>query len=302
MRVWMSGGTGFVGQAVTEALVAAGHTVTLLCHERRPPARAGVETVDGDVRSEGDWERSLEGQDAVVHLVAIIREWVARAVTFEALHVGATHRVLSAARRHGVRRFVHMSALGVGRCANARYFETKARAEAEVTASDLEWTVLRPSFVFAAASPFFQMMDGVARAPLVPVVGRGDVPIQPVALADVAQAVVGALATGVAARQVYEIGGPDVVTYRQMLDLLAGRRVRALHLSPRVVRLIAAALEASPAFPLTADQVAMLACPNVAADRRWQEDLGVAQPRSFIAWARGRAAVRPGAARPPAQA
>lgn len=284
MRVWVSGGTGYVGGAVVEALRASGHRVTLLCHERRPAPREGVALVEGDVRLEGAWTESLEGHDAVVHLVAILREWVSRGVTFEALHVGATHRVLAAARRAGVGRFVHMSALGVGRCRGSRYFDTKAQAEEEVRRSGLAWTILRPSFVFGDASPFFALVRRLGRAPLTPVVGAGDVPFQPVALEDVATAVVRVLERSLSVGQVYEMGGPDVVTYRRLLDLAAGRPVRALTLPPALVRSVARLFEAWPAFPVTADQVAMLGCANVAGDRRWQEDLGI-EPASFVAWA-----------------
>lgn len=287
MRVWLSGGTGFVGQAVTQELLRCGHEVTWLVHDRRPAAPEGVSTVEGDVRVEGPWVQTLRGQDAVVHLVAIIREWVSRGITFEALHVGATHRVLSAAAAAGVRRFVHMSALGVGRCQDARYMQTKARAEAEVMASALDWTVLRPSFVFGEGSPFFAMMADLSRLPVTPVVGSGAVPFQPVALEDVATAVVQSLERPVSVGRVYEMGGADVVTYRGLLDHMRGGRVRALHLPAGLMRTLAGVLEAAPAFPLTVDQLAMLGCPNVAQDRRWEDDLGI-EARSFVDWAASR--------------
>lgn len=288
MRIWLSGGTGFVGGAVTRALVGAGHEVTWLCHVAHPAPPAGVRVVEGDVRSEGAWADSLRGHDAVVHLVAIIREWVAKGVTFEALNVGATHRVLTAAHRAGVRRFVHMSALGVGRSGKARYMQTKARAETEVLGSGLDVTVLRPSLVFGQGAPFFALMTRLARLPVTPVIGPGNVPFQPVALDDVARAVVRALERDVSVGRVYEMGGPDVVTYRELLDHLRGGPVRAIHLPMGLMRTLAGALEASPAFPLTVDQLAMLSEPGVAQDRRWEEDLGL-QAASFVAWARDRA-------------
>jgi uncharacterized protein YbjT (DUF2867 family) len=285
MRVFVSGGTGFVGTVLTAVLLDRGHSVTLLCHERRPPPQPRLSVVEGDVRVEGAWTSALAGHDAAVHLVAVIREWVSRGITFEALHVGATHRMLVAARRAGVRRFVHMSALGVGRCDQARYMQTKGRAEAEVMGSDVDATILRPSFIFGEGSPFFRMMAELGRAPVTPVVGRGDVAFQPVALADVALAIARCLERQASIGRTYEMGGPDVVTYRQLLDLMAPRPVRALHLPTAVVRSVAAVMEALPSFPLTVDQIALLGCPNVARDRRWEADLGI-EAASFRAWAR----------------
>lgn len=154
-------------------------------------------------------------------------------------------------------------------------------------ASGLDWTVLRPSFVFGEGSPFFSMMADLSRLPITPVVGPGTVPFQPVALEDVAAAVVRSLARPVSIGRVYEMGGPDVVTYRELLDRMRGGRVRAMHLPTGLMRAAAGVLEASPAFPLTVDQLAMLGCPNVAQDRRWEDDLGI-RARSFIEWAASR--------------
>lgn len=287
MRVFVSGGTGFLGTSVTEALLADGHEVTLLCHTRLPAPRPGLNVVEGDVRVAGAWTEALRGHDSVVHLVAIIREWVSKGVTFEALHVGATHHMLDAAARAGVERFVHVSALGVGRCQGARYMQTKERAEQEVLARGRASTILRPSFIFAEESPFFQMLSALGRAPVTPVVGRGDVPFQPVSRQDVTTAIVRCLKRPQSAGRIYEMGGADIVTYRRLLDLMAGRRVHALTLPTALVRGAAALLEALPAFPLTVDQIAMLGCPSVARDRLWQEELGI-DAQSFVAWAEGR--------------
>src|SRR2546430_822240 len=148
-RVFVTGATGFVGRAVIQAVRAEGHVVRCLVRRGSEPDLHGfeaIERVEGDVLAPPTTlEAGMAGCDTVIHLVGIIREHPARGVTFDRIHHGATLNVLTAAARAGVRRYLHMSALGTEAHARARYHKTKWAAEEAVRASGLVWTIFLPS-------------------------------------------------------------------------------------------------------------------------------------------------------------
>ena len=145
MKIFISGGTGFVGGHVIRELRGRGHDLCLLTH-RRGPTLEGVEQVAGDVTRPETFRHALQGCQAAINLVGIIREFPSKNVTFERLHVQATAAMLEAAQAAGVRRFLQMSALGTRPNAYSNYHISKYRAEMLVRASGLEWTIL-PSIV-----------------------------------------------------------------------------------------------------------------------------------------------------------
>ena len=283
MKIFLTGGTGFVGGAVLRRLIADGHQVRALA---RPSARAaavqfpaGVERAPGDVL-DPDLEKHLDGIDAVIHLVGIIREVPARNVTFERLHMAATQNVVRAMHSAGVKRLIHMSALGAGPDAATGYFATKWRAETAVRESGLDWTVMKPSVVFGPGDEFINMLAGQVRLPLVPVIGDGQYRLQPVAAADVAAGFVRALVTPAAVGKAYEIGGPRQYTYDELLDAV-GRAVgktsvRKLHVPLALMRPLVRALERFSFFPVTSDQLAMLLMSNVCDPGAFYHDFGIA--------------------------
>jgi uncharacterized protein YbjT (DUF2867 family) len=240
---------------------------------------AGVERAPGDAL-DPDLPRHLGGIDAVIHLVGIIREFPARNLTFERLHVAATENVLRAMTAAGVRRIVHMSALGAGPDATTGYFASKWRAETAVRESGLDWTVMKPSVVFGPGDEFVNMLAGQVRLPLVPVIGDGRYRLQPVAAADVAAGFARTLAAPAAAGKTYEIGGPRQYTYNELLDAI-GRavgkaRVRKVHVPLALMRPMVRALERFSFFPVTGDQLSMLLMSNVCDPTPFYSDLGIA--------------------------
>jgi NADH dehydrogenase len=264
--VFVTGATGFVGRAVVHALRAEGYLVRCLVRrgsERDLKGLGAIERVEGDVLSRHGLEEDMAGCQAVVHLVGIIQEHPTRGVTFENVHVQGTRNVVNAAVGAGVRRFVHMSALGTRPGARARYHRTKWAAEEAVRGSGLSWTIFRPSIIYGRGDGLVTMLARmVRRMPVVPVIGAGRNRLQPVPVEHVAEGFARALAMPLAEKQTYDVAGPDTVTMVQLLDLIGAalgrRRVRKLHLPLELMRPLARAFHTVPGFPVTPDQLLML--------------------------------------------
>ncbi len=280
-RVFVTGATGFVGRSVIQALRLEGHQVRCLVRagsERDLRGVEAIERVQGNVLAPQTLEEGMAGCDAVIHLVGIIRELPPRGVTFERVHVQGTLNVLEAATTTGVRRYLHMSALGSRPGARSRYHQTKWAAEEAVRASALPWTIFRPSIIYGPGDGFVSMLAGmVGRLPVVPVIGDGRQRLQPVPVQQVAEGFARALAAPAAVKQAYDVGGPDTVTMVALLDLIGAalgrRRVRKVHVPLGLVRPLARALHRLPFFPLTPDQLLMLEEDNTGDPRAFSASL-----------------------------
>jgi NADH dehydrogenase len=265
-RVFVTGGTGFVGKAVIRALQA--HDFTIRCLVR-PGSEAdlkgfeGIERVPGDVLQPKGLEASLEGCGALIHLVGIIRERPRRGVTFERCHSVATTNMVKAAEAAEVPRFLQMSALGTRPNARSRYHQTKWEGEETVRSSRLHWTIFRPSIIYGVGDGFVSMLARMIRwLPAVPVIGDGRYRLQPVAVEQVAEGFARGLLRPETQGQVYEVGGPRAYAFTEILDLigkaLGKTRVRKVHHPLSVMRPLVRLLEPLPFFPLTSDQLTML--------------------------------------------
>ena len=265
-RVLVTGATGFVGHALLQRLCAAGHVVRCLVRRGSEGALRGqgaIARIEGDVVTRQGLEEGMAGCDAVIHLVGIIREHRASAVTFERVHTQGTLNVLEAAAASGIRRYLHMSALGTRPEAAARYHRTKWAAEEAVRASGLEWTIFRPSIVYGRGDGFVTMLASmVRRLPAVPVIGSGRQRLQPVPVEQVAAGFTGALELPATIKRIYEVGGPEAVTMVELLDLIGGalgrRHVPKVHAPLGAMRPLARLLHRLPGFPVTPDQLLML--------------------------------------------
>ncbi len=271
-EVLVTGGTGFVGTHVCRALIARGHLPRLLVRvgsEGRIPedVRNACRVTLGDVADRDAVEFAAQGTSAIVHLVGIIREFPKRDVTFERLHVTATRNAVDAARRWEIPRFIHMSALGARPGAPTGYFDTKGRAEEYVRQSGLSWTIFRPSVIFGPGDQFVNELAAIiAKAPFVPVPGDGSYRLQPVFIGDVVKGIADSLLRPDTEGKVFEVGGPERISYVELLDRVAasaGRRAGKVHIPLPVLRPLVRRLERFRKFPLTTDQLEMLLAGNV---------------------------------------
>jgi NADH dehydrogenase len=271
VNVFVTGGTGFVGREVVARLLAAGHCPTLLQRRHPAPTPEGAQGVLADLFDTDSIAKHLLSADAVVHCVGIISE--VRDQTFERVHIEATRHLVAAATRAGVRRFVHISALGTRPNAVSRYHRSKWEAEGLIRASGLDWTILRPSLIYGRHDQFTNLFARLSRwSPVIPVMGSGRGLLQPVAVEVVATAAVRALTTPGAVGGTFDLCGRERMTFLAVLDAIlevTGRRRWKWPIPMPVARLQAAVLEwLFPVFlgqapPLNRDQLVMLQEDNV---------------------------------------
>lgn len=265
MKVFLTGVTGFVGKNMLKRLLADGHSVHALVREPDKASslvREGVELVAGDVVEGTRLELGMEDCDAVIHLIGIIVEKGKN--TFERVHHIGTRNVVEAARRKGIKRFVHMSALGARADGPAQYQVTKWRGEEEVRRSGIPYCILRPSLIFGPGDGFVtQMMQTMRQAPIFrPVPGDGTPKFRPIFIGDVARCFVKALTAESATNQTVELGGADELTLNQVLEEIArcaDVHKPAVHI-PMPLMLAGATVMQTvlPNPPVTVDQLRML--------------------------------------------
>jgi len=284
--VTLFGGTGFVGRYVAQRLAHRGWRIIVASrHPDRalPLKTAGavgqVVPVFADVRDDGSVAAAVAGADAVVNLVGILFERGRQ--RFDAVHGEAAGRVARAAAAAGATRFVQISAIGASADSPSAYARTKAAGEAAVRSAFQAATILRPSVIFGPEDGFFNLFAGLARmAPVLPLYGGGTTRFQPVYVQDVADAVVACLEGEGTAGQTYELGGPRVYSFRELMALTlkrTGRRKRLVSLSWGVASLQAKLFSLLPKPLLTPDQVLQLKTDNVVAPgAKTLADLGIA--------------------------
>lgn len=292
------GGSGFVGKQVVRALAKAGKRVRVamrrphLGHELRVMGDVGqIQLVQANVRFPESVARALEGADAAVNLVGVLHE--SGKQNFEALHVAAARTIAEAAADAGIARLAHVSAIGAD-AKGARYARSKYRGERAVLEKLPSATILRPSIIFGPEDNFFNRFANMAKfAPALPLIGGGKTRFQPVFVGDVAAAVAEALDRPDARGRTYELGGPQVYSFKQLLQFVTRESNRAVPLLdlPFVFAyplglLLGWGFKLIPFAPppLTGDQVAMLRRDNVVgAGAPTIQDLGVSQLESIEA-------------------
>lgn len=276
--VTVFGGSGFVGGQVVRALAKAGYRVRVavrqpnLAYRMRMLGDVGqIEVVQANVRVPASVARALDGAEACVNLVGVL--WESGRQKFQSIHAMGARHVAEQAAKAGVKRLVHVSAIGADVNAKAKYARSKGEGEGAVRAAFPGATIVRPSIVFGPEDDFFNRFAQMAAlAPVMPLVG-GETRFQPVFVGDVAAVIAKAVSSPASVGVTYELGGPTVYTMREILELILTETGRARPLLPvpwPMAGLIGALgdLQASIlpiAPPLTSDQVEMLKSDNVAA-------------------------------------
>jgi NADH dehydrogenase len=263
MRVLVTGGTGFVGPHVVQRLVDEEHTVRVLEHTAGSSAALpSQEAVQGEMTDAASLRRAVEGQEVVVHLVALL---AGSPEEFRRVMEEGTRDLIAAARDAGVRRFVLMSALGTTEETKdlVPYYHAKWQMEQDVKSSGLEHVIFRPSFVFGRGGGALGQFKRIAKlSPVTPIVGPGTQRIQPIWVDDVAAYFAAGVARPEAANRTFELGGPDIVTWNEFWSRLKqaqGARRPSVHVPFGLMRVQAAVLEKLPKPPVTRDQLKMLA-------------------------------------------
>jgi NADH dehydrogenase len=274
VKVLVTGATGFIGPAVANAIVDAGHEVRVL--ERKPGSwsKAGIrcqEAVQGDMTDPKSLRRAVAGRDVVVHLVAIRQ---GRPEQFQRIMVEGTRSLIAASKEADVKRLVLMSALGTTEETKdlVPYYNAKWQQEKDLEASGLEFVIFRPSFVFASDGGILPTFRKLARlTPVTPITGPGTQRIQPIWIDDVAAYFGAAIDKPEAANRMFDVGGPDAVSWNEFWERLKralGVRRPSVHVPMGFMRLNALVTERLPGnVPLTRDLLKMLeAGDNVVSD------------------------------------
>ncbi len=286
--VTIYGGSGFVGRHLVRALAKRGWRIRVavrrpdLAGHLQPLGVVGqVQPVQANLRFPESVDRAAEGASVLVNLVGILYE--SGAQRFDAVQAAGADAVAQAAKREGAR-LVQMSAIGADPDSASNYGRTKALGEQAALAAKPDAVIVRPSIVFGPEDDFFNRFAALARiSPFLPLIGGGETKFQPVFVGDVAEAIARAVEGKAKAGATYELGGPEVMRFRELMELTLeeiGRKRLLLPLPFGVARLQAFFMEMLPKPMLTRDQVTMLERDNVASqeairDGRTLEGLGI---------------------------
>jgi uncharacterized protein YbjT (DUF2867 family) len=278
------GGSGFIGRYVVRGLARAGKTVRVAVRDTeaalflKTAGRIGqIVPLHAPITNEADVNRAVAGADWVINLVAVLAE--TRAASFQAIHVDGAARIAAAAASAGVKRLIHVSSIGADPASDSRYAATKGEGENAVRAAFPGATIMRPSIVFGPEDNFFNRFAGMSRMlPFMPVIS-GASRMQPVYAGDVADAILAALQSDATIGKTFELGGPKVWLFVDLLSYIlkvTGRDLSLVNMPVALLRLQACVLEMLPGRLLTRDQLKMLAHDNVVASTALGlSDLGI---------------------------
>lgn len=270
--VTVVGGTGFIGRYVVKALADQGYTVRVIArnpenalHLKTAGDAGQVVLMKGNLAKPETLRGLLDNSWAVINLVGILFENSRQ--NFAAVHSIGAEKLAQLAKQAGAERFIHMSSLGVDKVVKSKYARTKSMGEKTVKAAFPDATILRPSVVFGAEDQFYNMFAGMASTlPALPLIGGGMSRFQPVYVADVARAVVATLERAETKGLLYELGGPSVYNFREILRsicTMVGHSPLLLNVPFGFMRFMAYFAEFLPNPPITRDQVTLLEMDNV---------------------------------------
>ena len=297
----LTGATGLVGSALLRRLIAEGQPVRCLVRDPRRlgPQRVRVQIALGDLADPPSFRNAMRGVDTVVHLAASTRDQPRGSI--EELAAIATWRMVEAAQRAGVQRFVFFSTLGASTHHRARLFRAKALAEQAVRESHMHSIVIAPSLVYAPGDRWLTLIERLSLLPVVPVSGRGRAVCQPIWAEDVASCVVAALCRGGdgTTHECYELVGPQTMSYNAVIDTVLRSLDRERPLLPLPTPIVSRTLHVvervmHSSTPITWDEAELLEANMVTTGGSDAEALGVTpQPMSSVLGGRAHSSVPP---------
>jgi NADH dehydrogenase len=283
--VTVFGGSGFLGRNAVRALAQAGYRIRVavrrpnLAHYLPPMGTVGqIQLMRCNVRDEEAVARAVESADAVLNLVGILAP--AGGQGFEAVHTTAPQIVATAAKNAGVTSLVHISSLGVSENSASKYASSKAKGDNALRAAFPDATILRPSLLAGPDDDFFNKFANLARfMPALPLIGGGHTKFQPVFVGNVADAIVKCVGDPATHGKIYELGGPNVFSFKEILQIIlreTGRRRLLVPIPFFLASIQATVLQLLPGKLLTLDQVRSLKTDNVVSpDALTFKDLGI---------------------------
>ena len=282
MKIFLTGSTGFVGKQILQDLLENKYQVRCLVRKGSEQKIAQFKDVDiayGDITDASSLDGKLKGCDAVINLVGIIREFPSKGITFEKLHYEGTANLVNAAREHGVRRFIQMSALGARPNGKTQYQQTKFRAEECVRNSGLDYTIFRPSIIFGPDDQFVNLFAKMLRTQqFVPVIGNGRYQTQPVAVENVSMGFVKSIEQKDAVGKTFDVGGPEKIEFDRIIDIIGDVLCvppHKLHIPAFIMNLAAEMLDWLSSFPVTKEQIIMLLEGNTCDEKPFFEHFGI---------------------------
>lgn len=266
--ILLTGGTGFVGRNLIRIMLTENIPVRCLVrtHKKAKAINAvGIQTAVGDITIPASIEKAMDGIDTIIHLVGILVE--TRKAGFELIHIQGTKNMVEVGRKFGVKRFIHMSALGTRENAVSRYHKTKWAAEEIVRNSGLNYAIFRPSVIFGKEDSFTNLFAKAIRlSPFIMMPGSGRNKMQPVSVKDVAETVILAVKDN-ALTGTYEFGGDEQLLFDEIIDKICqvlNKRRFKVHIPIGLLNLAAGFMESVlPKPPLTRDQLLMLQEDNI---------------------------------------
>jgi NADH dehydrogenase len=281
LRISVLGGGGFIGGVLVLNLIHMGYRLNLLTHRTNPDfisPGGQITTTRGSIDDESSLMKCFQEADIVYHLVGIIAETGTK--TFQKTVADGTRRVVSAAKKAGIKKIVFLSALGTTEEADSEYLRTKWEAEQYIINSGIDYTIFRPSIVYGPGDQFINKIAGMIRVtPLLPVIGDGLYKLQPVYVEELCGIMTMSAEQDSTSGKIYEIGGPEQLTYLEILDIIKrvmARKRAAIHIPLWFVNMGACLMEKmmNPA-PLTRDQLKMMAAGSTCNQKVAEKEFGI---------------------------
>ncbi len=293
MNVFVAGGTGYIGNHVIDTLVKDGHRVYALVRRgsEQKVSNKHIEFRYGDISDPASLNSTLDGCDAVIYLIGLIREFPSKGISFELAHVDGVRHLYTRAKLSGIKRWVQISANGVMPDTPDGYRRTKYRAEEFIKVQDINYTIVRPSVVFGEETDrsinFVTSVKNIIQSTpfLVPVIGNGDYRMQPVHVDDLAKVISLIVDRPSTFNKTYSLCGAKSVSYNDIIDSITLRynlkKKMKIHIPAMLVRTLAALLQHIESFPVTVEQIDMLVGGNTCGDTYLFDELGIT-PKGFI--------------------